>query len=169
MSARAECAATGRWAISCNEVGGFWRQPVSVLSRLDEPAFREALPLRAAAQPAYLALAASAFRLSASGVQNATQIHTHMCYSEFNHIFSRFDCAMDADVITIEDLRARIWKVTEAFSTFAYSEMRSRPGVYDIPLRRGLPQVGGVVRLLRKAARGGVVPRTPVASNPTAA
>jgi 5-methyltetrahydropteroyltriglutamate--homocysteine methyltransferase len=63
--------------------------------QIDEPAFREGLPLRAAAQPDYLEWAASAFRLSACGVQDRTQIHTHMCYSEFNHILASI-AAMDS-------------------------------------------------------------------------
>tara|TARA_R110002020_G_scaffold218178_2_gene425980 strand:+ start:15245 stop:17575 length:2331 start_codon:yes stop_codon:yes gene_type:complete len=128
--------------------------------QIDEPAFREGLPLRAAAQPAYLDWAASAFRLSASGVQDATQIHTHMCYSEFNHILASI-AAMDADVITIETSRSDM-ELLEAFSDFAYPNAIG-PGVYDIHSPR-VPQVAEMVRLLRKAAR--VVPAERLWVNP---
>lgn len=128
--------------------------------QIDEPAFREGLPLRAAAQPAYLDWAASAFRLSASGVQDATQIHTHMCYSEFNHILASI-AAMDADVITIETSRSDM-ELLEAFSEFAYPNAIG-PGVYDIHSPR-VPQVAEMVRLLRKAAR--VVPAERLWVNP---
>lgn len=128
--------------------------------QIDEPAFREGLPLRAAAQPAYLDWAASAFRLSASGVQDATQIHTHMCYSEFNHILDSI-AAMDADVITIETSRSDM-ELLEAFSEFAYPNAIG-PGVYDIHSPR-VPQIAEMVRLLRKAAR--VVPAERLWVNP---
>lgn len=128
--------------------------------QIDEPAFREGLPLRGAAQPAYLDWAASAFRLSASGVQDATQIHTHMCYSEFNHILDSI-AAMDADVITIETSRSDM-ELLEAFSEFAYPNAIG-PGVYDIHSPR-VPQIAEMVRLLRKAAR--VVPAERLWVNP---
>ena len=128
--------------------------------QIDEPAFREGLPLRTAAQPAYLDWAARAFRLSASGVQDSTQIHTHMCYSEFNHILDAI-AAMDADVITIETSRSDM-ELLEAFSTFAYPNAIG-PGVYDIHSPR-VPQVAEILRLLRKAAR--VVPAERLWVNP---
>ncbi|MFN3578940.1 MAG: 5-methyltetrahydropteroyltriglutamate--homocysteine S-methyltransferase, partial [Pseudomonas sp.] len=128
--------------------------------QIDEPAFREGLPLRTAAQPAYLNWAATAFRLSASGVQDTTQIHTHMCYSEFNHILDSI-AAMDADVITIETSRSDM-ELLEAFSEFAYPNAIG-PGVYDIHSPR-VPQVAEMVRLLRKAAA--VVPAERLWVNP---
>ncbi|WP_022963184.1 5-methyltetrahydropteroyltriglutamate--homocysteine S-methyltransferase [Halopseudomonas pelagia] len=128
--------------------------------QIDEPAFREGLPLRAAAQPAYLDWAAAAFRLSASGVQDTTQIHTHMCYSEFNHILDSI-AAMDADVITIETSRSDM-ELLEAFADYAYPNAIG-PGVYDIHSPR-VPQVAEMVRLLRKAAR--VVPAERLWVNP---
>ena len=128
--------------------------------QIDEPAFREGLPLRSAAQSAYLDWAAAAFRLSASGVEDTTQIHTHMCYSEFNHILDSI-AAMDADVITIETSRSDM-QLLEAFSDFAYPNAIG-PGVYDIHSPR-VPQVAEMVRLLRKAAR--VVPAERLWVNP---
>ncbi|MBQ0742235.1 MAG: 5-methyltetrahydropteroyltriglutamate--homocysteine S-methyltransferase [Pseudomonas sp.] len=128
--------------------------------QIDEPAFREGLPLRTAAQSAYLDWAAAAFRLSASGVEDTTQIHTHMCYSEFNHILDSI-AAMDADVITIETSRSDM-QLLEAFSDFAYPNAIG-PGVYDIHSPR-VPQVAEMVRLLRKAAR--VVPAERLWVNP---
>ena len=73
--------------------------------QIDEPAIREGLPLRKRGWKPYLQWATRAFRISASGVQDATQIHTHMCYSEFNDILPEI-AAMDADVITIETSRS---------------------------------------------------------------
>ncbi len=132
----------------------------SAIIQIDEPAFREGLPLRAAAQPHYLAWAAEVFRLSASGVRDATQIHTHMCYSEFNGILDSI-ADMDADVITIETSRSDM-ELLEAFSGYAYPNAIG-PGVYDIHSPR-IPQVAEIVRLLRKAAR--VVPAERLWVNP---
>lgn len=128
--------------------------------QIDEPAFREGLPLRAAAQAAYLDWAAAAFRLSASGVRDTTQIHTHMCYSEFNLILDSI-AAMDADVITIETSRSDM-ELLAAFSDYAYPNAIG-PGVYDIHSPR-VPQVAEMLRLLRKAAR--VVPAERLWVNP---
>jgi 5-methyltetrahydropteroyltriglutamate--homocysteine methyltransferase len=86
--------------------------------QIDEPAIREGLPLRSADRPAYLEWAIRAFRVASCGVSDATQIHTHMCYSEFNDIIA--DIAdMDADVITIETSRSQM-ELLEAFSDFSY-------------------------------------------------
>src|SRR6185312_11167128 len=74
--------------------------------QIDEPALREGLPLRHADRPAYLRWAVDAFRLSAAGVRDDTQIHTHMCYAEFNDIIAAI-AELDADVITIETARSR--------------------------------------------------------------
>lgn len=86
--------------------------------QVDEPAFREGLPLRNSEWKAYLQWAVEAFRLSVAGVRDDTQIHTHMCYSEFNDIMPEI-AAMDADVITIETSRSDM-ELLEAFSEFAY-------------------------------------------------
>ena len=128
--------------------------------QIDEPAFREGLPLRLAEQRHYLDWAAEVFRLSASCVEDTTQIHTHMCYSEFNGILDSI-ADMDADVITIETSRSDM-ELLEAFSGFAYPNAIG-PGVYDIHSPR-IPEVAEIVRLLRKAAR--VVPAERLWVNP---
>lgn len=122
--------------------------------QIDEAAFREGLPLRRAQWPAYLEWASEAFRLCASGVRDETQIHTHMCYSEFNDVIESI-AAMDADVITIETSRSDM-ELLEAFEAFAYPNDIG-PGVYDIHSPR-IPDVKEMVGLLRKAAQ-----RIPVA------
>jgi len=122
--------------------------------QVDEAAFREGLPLRRAQWPAYLEWASAAFRLCASGVRDETQIHTHMCYSEFNDVIESI-AAMDADVITIETSRSDM-ELLEAFEAFAYPNDIG-PGVYDIHSPR-IPDVTEMVGLLRKAAQ-----RIPVA------
>ncbi|HEX4880253.1 MAG TPA: 5-methyltetrahydropteroyltriglutamate--homocysteine S-methyltransferase [Limnobacter sp.] len=116
--------------------------------QIDEPAYREGLPLRRAQWPHYLAWAGKAFRISASGVQDHTQIHTHMCYSEFNDILPAI-AAMDADVITIETSRSDM-ELLKGFGEFRYPN-EIGPGVYDIHSPR-VPQVEEMVRLLEKAA-----------------
>ncbi|QSL89972.1 5-methyltetrahydropteroyltriglutamate--homocysteine S-methyltransferase [Pseudomonas atacamensis] len=117
--------------------------------QIDEAAFREGLPLRRAQWPAYLEWASEAFRLCASGVRDETQIHTHMCYSEFNDVIESI-AAMDADVITIETSRSDM-ELLEAFEAFAYPNDIG-PGVYDIHSPR-IPDVSEIVGLLRKAAQ----------------
>ncbi|MGX9866085.1 5-methyltetrahydropteroyltriglutamate--homocysteine S-methyltransferase [Pseudomonas moraviensis] len=117
--------------------------------QIDEAAFREGLPLRRAQWQAYLHWASEAFRLCASGVRDETQIHTHMCYSEFNDVIESI-AAMDADVITIETSRSDM-ELLEAFEAFAYPNDIG-PGVYDIHSPR-IPDVAEMVGLLRKAAR----------------
>ncbi|UVL92353.1 5-methyltetrahydropteroyltriglutamate--homocysteine S-methyltransferase [Pseudomonas siliginis] len=117
--------------------------------QIDEAAFREGLPLRRAQWPAYLHWASEAFRLCASGVRDETQIHTHMCYSEFNDVIESI-AAMDADVITIETSRSDM-ELLEAFEAFAYPNDIG-PGVYDIHSPR-IPDVTEMVGLLRKAAQ----------------
>jgi 5-methyltetrahydropteroyltriglutamate--homocysteine methyltransferase len=116
--------------------------------QIDEPAIREGLPLRKADWPAYLNWAVKAFRISAGGVQNETQIHTHMCYSEFNDIIEHI-AQMDADVITIETSRSQM-ELLQAFSHFKYPA-EIGPGVYDIHSPR-IPTVNEMVSLLEKAA-----------------
>lgn len=115
--------------------------------QIDEPAIREGLPLRRDCQRDYLAWATRAFRLSASGVADATQIHTHMCYSEFNDILPEI-VAMDADVITIETSRSDM-ELLRGFGEFKYPN-EIGPGVYDIHSPR-VPTVDEMVRLLQKA------------------
>jgi 5-methyltetrahydropteroyltriglutamate--homocysteine methyltransferase len=117
--------------------------------QIDEPAYREGLPLRKADWPAYLDWASRAFRISASGVSDATQIHTHMCYSEFNDILPAI-AAMDADVITIETSRSDM-ELLRGFGVFDYPN-EIGPGVYDIHSPR-VPSSGEMARLLEKAAQ----------------
>ncbi|MCU1715794.1 5-methyltetrahydropteroyltriglutamate--homocysteine S-methyltransferase [Pseudomonas sp. 5P_3.1_Bac2] len=117
--------------------------------QIDEAAFREGLPLRKAQWQAYLHWATEAFRLCASGVADQTQIHTHMCYSEFNDVIESI-AAMDADVITIETSRSDM-ELLEAFKVFAYPNDIG-PGVYDIHSPR-VPNSDEMAQLLRKAAK----------------
>jgi len=117
--------------------------------QIDEPAYREGLPLRKADWAAYLDWASRAFRISASGVGDATQIHTHMCYSEFNDILPAI-AAMDADVITIETSRSDM-ELLRGFGEFSYPN-EIGPGVYDIHSPR-IPDTAEMTRLLEKAAR----------------
>jgi len=116
--------------------------------QIDEPAFREGLPLRRADWKAYLDWAVDCFRLSTSGVQDRTQIHTHMCYSEFNDIIEAI-AAMDADVITIETSRSNM-ELLGAFEDFHYPNDIG-PGVYDIH-SPNVPLVDSMVDLIRRAA-----------------
>src|SRR5690606_22001132 len=98
-----------------DEVSDLEAAGISVI-QIDEPAFREGLPLRRADWPAYLDWAVDCFRLSTGGVRDDTQIHTHMCYSEFNDIIEAI-AAMDADVITIETSRSNM-ELLAAFEDF---------------------------------------------------
>ena len=115
--------------------------------QIDEPALREGLPLRRADWAAYLGWAVESFRLAAAGVADDTQIHTHMCYSEFNDIIEAV-AAMDADVISIETSRSRM-ELLDAFVRFRYPN-EIGPGVYDIHSPR-VPDVAEMVALLEKA------------------
>ena len=116
--------------------------------QVDEPAIREGLPLRKMDWAEYLGWAVKAFRLATSVVQPHTQVHTHMCYSEFNDIITAI-AAMDADVITIETSRSQM-ELLDAFVNFKYPNDIG-PGVYDIHSPR-IPSVGEIETLLRKAA-----------------
>lgn len=116
--------------------------------QIDEAAFREGLPLRRAQWQHYLDWAVEAFRLCASGVRDETQIHTHMCYSEFNDVIESI-AAMDADVITIETSRSQM-ELLEAFRAFDYPNDIG-PGVYDIHSPR-VPDTAEMVQLLDRAA-----------------
>jgi len=116
--------------------------------QIDEAAIREGLPLRKAKRAHYLDWAVGAFRITAGGVQDKTQIHTHMCYSEFNDIIEQI-AAMDADVITIETSRSQM-ELLYAFAHFEYPN-EIGPGVYDIHSPR-VPTTQEMVSLLTKAA-----------------
>ena len=116
--------------------------------QIDEPAFREGLPIKQTEWQTYLNWAVDAFRLSAAGVEDQTQIHTHMCYSEFNDTIEAI-AAMDADVITIETSRSHM-VLLNAFESFAYPNDIG-PGVYDIH-SPNIPSVEEMVTLMSKAA-----------------
>lgn len=115
--------------------------------QIDEPAIREGLPLKEEEWKEYLAWAVDAFRLAASGVRDETQIHTHMCYSEFNDIMEAV-AAMDADVISIETSRSQM-ELLDAFQRHRYPNDIG-PGVYDIHSPR-IPKSEEILMLLRKA------------------
>ncbi|TMH07439.1 MAG: 5-methyltetrahydropteroyltriglutamate--homocysteine S-methyltransferase [Betaproteobacteria bacterium] len=115
--------------------------------QIDEPAFREGLPLKQRDWTRYLAWAVRAFKLCSAAVRDETQIHTHMCYSEFNDILPAI-AALDADVITIETSRSAM-ELLDAFGEFAYPN-EIGPGVYDIHSPR-VPSVDAMQRLLERA------------------
>lgn len=115
--------------------------------QIDEAALREGLPLRRSEWQHYLDWAVECFRLTASGVRPETQIHTHMCYSEFNDIIAAI-AAMDADVISIETARSKM-ELLDAFKTYAYPN-EIGPGVYDIHAPR-VPCIDEMVTLLTNA------------------
>ncbi|WP_417539349.1 5-methyltetrahydropteroyltriglutamate--homocysteine S-methyltransferase [Marinobacter sp.] len=116
--------------------------------QIDEAALREGLPLRQSDWNTYLEWAIEAFRISANGVQDDTQIHTHMCYSEFNDIIGAI-ARMDADVITIETSRSAM-ELLDAFKGFEYPNDIG-PGVYDIH-SPNIPRVEQITDLMNKAA-----------------
>lgn len=128
--------------------------------QIDEPAVREGLPLRRAQWSTYLAWAARAFRIAAGAARDETQIHTHMCYAEFNDILPDI-AAMDADVITIETSRSGM-ELLRGFGVFRYPN-EIGPGVYDIHSPR-VPPVEEMLELLRRAAA--VIPRERLWVNP---
>nr|WP_321328656.1 5-methyltetrahydropteroyltriglutamate--homocysteine S-methyltransferase [Alcaligenes faecalis] len=116
--------------------------------QIDEAALREGLPLRKSQWQSYLDWAVESFRITANGVSDETQIHTHMCYSEFNDIISSI-ADMDADVITIETSRSDM-ELLEAFENFQYPN-EIGPGVYDIH-SPNIPTEQHIVNLMQKAA-----------------
>ncbi|MEY8760284.1 5-methyltetrahydropteroyltriglutamate--homocysteine S-methyltransferase [Chryseobacterium tongliaoense] len=128
--------------------------------QIDEPAIREGLPLRKNNWQNYLKWAVESFRISASGVEDSTQIHTHMCYSEFNDIIENI-ADMDADVITIECSRSQM-ELLNAFADFKYPN-EIGPGVYDIHSPR-VPSKEEMIELLRKAQN--VIPAGQLWVNP---
>ncbi len=142
-----------------DEAVGLEKAGIGII-QIDEPAIREGLPLRRAQWRAYLDWAARAFRVSASGVADATQIHTHMCYAEFNDILPEI-AAMDADVITIETSRSDM-ELLRGFGEFDYPN-EIGPGVYDIHSPR-VPTVEDMAGLLKKAAA--VIPAESLWVNP---
>ena len=132
---------------------------ISVI-QVDEPALREGLPLRRADWAAYLRWSVDAFRLATAVVADRTQIHTHMCYCEFNDIIEAI-AALDADVISIESSRSEM-ELLEAFRTFKYPN-EVGPGVWDIHSPR-VPSEEEMVALLNKALA--VLPRAQLWVNP---
>jgi 5-methyltetrahydropteroyltriglutamate--homocysteine methyltransferase len=128
--------------------------------QIDEPAFREAMPLKRRDAQEYLEWAAAAFRLAASSAWPQTQIHTHMCYAEFGDILPSI-AAMDADVITLETSRSKM-EVLESFRSFQYPNELG-PGVYDIHSPR-IPTVEEIEALVEKA--GSVIPLSRLWINP---
>ena len=129
------------------EVQDLERAGISVI-QIDEAALREGLPLRKAQWKSYLDWAVESFRITANGVSDETQIHTHMCYSEFNDIMAAI-AAMDADVITIETSRSDM-ELLDAFEDFQYPN-EIGPGVYDIH-SPNIPTEAHMVQLMKKAA-----------------
>lgn len=128
--------------------------------QIDEPAFREGLPLKQKDWAAYLENAVHAFKLCSAGVRDDTQIHTHMCYAEFNDILP-WIAAMDADVITIETSRSDM-ELLEGFGEFSYPNDIG-PGVYDIHSAR-VAKLSEMQRLLQKARE--VIPASRLWVNP---
>lgn len=142
-----------------DEVADLEKAGIKII-QIDEPAIREGLPLRKSEWKNYLEWAIGAFKISSSGVKDETQIHTHMCYSEFNDIIQ--DIAnMDADVITIECSRSQM-ELLDAFADFNYPN-EIGPGVYDIHSPR-VPSKSEMIRLLEKALA--VIPTDQLWVNP---
>ncbi len=129
-----------------DEVVDLERAGIAII-QIDEAAMREGLPLKKSDWPFYLDWSVRAFRVCSSGVKDDTQIHTHMCYSEFNDILPAI-AAMDADVITIETSRSDM-ELLEAFRDFQYPNDIG-PGVYDIHSPR-VPSTEEMSRLMHKA------------------
>lgn len=143
-------------SVTCRQIAFAIRDEVVDLERagaaiiqVDEAALREGLPLRRDEWQSYLDWAVECFRITASGVADTTQIHTHMCYSEFNDIIASIG-AMDADVISIETARSQM-ELLDAFAGYRYPA-EIGPGVYDIHSPR-VPAVGEIADLLGAAAR----------------
>ncbi len=142
-------------SVSCKQLALAIRDEVLDLEKagvriiqIDEAALREGLPLRKSQWKEYLDWAVESFRITANGVRDETQIHTHMCYSEFNDIIASI-ADMDADVITIETSRSDM-ELLDAFENFQYPN-EIGPGVYDIH-SPNIPTQEHIVQLMRKAA-----------------
>jgi len=142
-----------------DEVSDLEKAGIKVI-QIDEPAIREGLPLRNKDWNNYLQWAVDAFRLSAAAVADQTQIHTHMCYSEFNDIIASI-ASLDADVITIETSRSQM-ELLDVFAEFEYPN-EIGPGVYDIHSPR-VPTVEEMVQLMEKALK--VIPARNLWVNP---
>lgn len=154
-------------SVTCNQIALAIRDEVLDLEKaniniiqIDEPALREGLPLRKSEWKTYLDWAVNAFRLSYAGVKDETQIHTHMCYSEFNDIIDSIT-ALDADVITIECSRSQM-ELLDVFGEYKYPNDIG-PGVYDIHSPR-VPSDTEMVDLLKKAMA--VIPKGNIWVNP---
>lgn len=152
---------------TCRQLGFAIRDEVADLEaagigviQIDEPALREGLPLHVEDREAYLAWSVAAFRLASSGVADETQIHTHMCYGEFNDIITSI-AAFDADVISIEASRSGM-ELLAAFSDFDYPN-EIGPGLYDIHSPR-IPPIEEMADLLREAMQ--VIPFQQLWANP---
>jgi 5-methyltetrahydropteroyltriglutamate--homocysteine methyltransferase len=142
-------------SVSCQQLALAIRDEVLDLEKagvrviqIDEAALREGLPLRKAQWNEYLDWAVASFRITANGVRDETQIHTHMCYSEFNDIIDAI-ADMDADVITIETSRSDM-ELLDAFEHFEYPN-EIGPGVYDIH-SPNIPTQAHIEQLMKKAA-----------------
>ncbi|WP_033074691.1 5-methyltetrahydropteroyltriglutamate--homocysteine S-methyltransferase [Sphingopyxis sp. MWB1] len=143
-------------AVSCRQIALAIRDEVQDLEaagaaiiQIDEAALREGLPLRRSEWQAYLDWAVESFRLTSSGVRDDAQIHTHMCYSEFNDIIRAIG-AMDADVISIETARSQM-ELLDAFASYSYPN-EVGPGVYDIHSPR-IPATDEMMQLLSLAGK----------------
>jgi 5-methyltetrahydropteroyltriglutamate--homocysteine methyltransferase len=152
---------------TCRQIGLAIRDEVDDLEtagikviQVDEPAIREGLPLRRADWQEYLDWAVESFKLSTCSVEDSTQIHTHMCYAEFNDIIQAI-ADLDADVISIETSRSQM-DLLDAFVTFQYPN-EIGPGVYDIHSPR-IPSIEEMTGLLEKAAK--VIPADQIWVNP---
>ncbi|MDK2981331.1 MAG: 5-methyltetrahydropteroyltriglutamate--homocysteine methyltransferase [Chloroflexota bacterium] len=128
--------------------------------QIDEPALREGLPLQKKDWPEYLDWAVECFQIASSGVQDETQIHTHMCYAEFNDIIEAI-AKMDADVISIEASRSKM-ELLRAFQEFNYPN-EIGPGVYDIH-SPNIPAEGQIEELIHSALK--VIPADQLWINP---
>ena len=142
-------------SVSCRQLALAIREEVLDLEKagvrviqIDEAALREGLPLRKSQWQDYLDWAVESFRIAANGVADETQIHTHMCYSEFNDIIASI-ADMDADVITIETSRSDM-ELLDVFDDFSYPNGIG-PGVYDIH-SPNIPTEEDIISLMRKAA-----------------
>jgi 5-methyltetrahydropteroyltriglutamate--homocysteine methyltransferase len=143
-------------AAACHQIALAIRDEVADLEsagatmiQIDEAALREGLPLRRTAWTDYLDWAVHCFRLCASGIADDTQIHSHMCYSEFNDIIGAI-AAMDADVISIETSRSKM-ELLDAFKNYRYPNAIG-PGVYDIhsPRVPAVDDMAGLMTLARQ-------------------
>lgn len=131
-----------------DEVLDLEKEKIEII-QIDEPALREGLPLHKSSWPEYLSWAVDVFRLTASGVKNTTQIHTHMCYSEFNDIMHAISL-LDADVITIETARSDM-ELLQSFQKFNYPN-EVGPGIYDIH-SPNIPSIDSIDKLLKQAIK----------------